>query len=144
MKNYLLGSIIMLMLNPVVAQDRDAIVGKWQSEHGSGMIQIYRNQDKYYGKLIAIKDPHDSQGKPQLDINNPSAKLRSRPVIGIEILKDLEYKGKGVWDNGTIYNPKTGKSYSCKMSLLNNNKLDIKGYMGFSFIGKSVNWTRVH
>ena len=102
MKNYLFNCIMILMLNSVFAQDGDAIVGKWQSEHGSGTIQIYRNQDKYYGRLVAIKDQHDKQGKPQMDINNPSEKLRSRPVVGMEILKDLQYKGNGVWDNGTL------------------------------------------
>lgn len=145
MKKYMLAGILLLFLNVAFAQGKDAVVGRWRSEHGSGELQIYRTGEKYFGKLVWMKEPNDANGRPKLDIYNPSENLRSKPVLGLDVLKNLEYKSKGQWDNGTVYNPKSGKSYSCKMSMTNNpDKLTIKGYMGFSFIGKSETWTRVH
>lgn len=145
MKKYMLTGILLLLLQVSYAQDKDAVVGRWRSEHGSGELQVYKTGDKYFGKLVWMKEPNDANGKPKLDMYNPSESLRSRPVLGMEMIKNLEYKGKGSWDNGTVYNPKSGKSYSCKMSMTNNpDKVTIKGYMGFSFIGKSETWTRIH
>jgi uncharacterized protein (DUF2147 family) len=70
-----------------------------------------------------------------------------------EILKPNKSKSKkiplfrvekvGTWENGEIYDPKSGKTYSCVMKLESADKLSIRGYMGISLIGRSEVWTRV-
>jgi uncharacterized protein (DUF2147 family) len=142
-KKYFLAGILILFTFSVFAQNQDAVLGKWESEHGGGQIQIYKTGNKYFGKIIWIREPNDNNGKPKRDINNPSEKLRSQPIIGLDVLKNFTYEGNNVWNNGTVYDPKSGKTYSCKMTLISNNKLNIRGYVGFSFIGKSETWTRV-
>lgn len=124
------------------AQNKDAVLGKWLNATSEGQIEIYKRGDKYFGKLAWIKEPNDEHGKPKADIKNPSANLRSKPILGLEILKDFVYED-GKWTNGTVYDPKTGKTYSCNLSLKENGQLNVRGYIGVSIIGRSESWKRV-
>lgn len=60
----------------------------------------------------------------------------------MEILWDLIKIGK-VWDDGTIMDPKNGKEYSCKIELEGQDKLKVRGYLGFSLLGRTQTWFRV-
>lgn len=124
------------------AQNKDAIIGKWLSATSEGQIEIYKRSDKYYGKLSWVKEPNDVNGKPKLDHKNTNANLRSKPILGLEILKDFIFED-GKWTDGTIYDPQTGKTYSCNLSLKQNGQLNIRGYIGISLIGRSESWKRV-
>jgi uncharacterized protein (DUF2147 family) len=126
----------------VSAQKADAILGQWANPNGQDHILIYKKGNKYFGKLDWIKFPNDEQGNPKTDKNNPDKALQSRPDLGLELLKDFTFDGDDVWDDGTIYDPKSGKTYSCKMTVEGNN-LKIRGYVLFSLFGRSEVWTRV-
>ena len=138
------GLIFILMFTlPVFSQNRDAVLGKWLNVSGEGQIMIYKKGNEYFGKLVWLKSPNDEKGNPKLDIKNPEISLITRPVLGLEILKNFSYDGEGIWVDGSIYDPKTGKTYSCKMSMESSEKLDIRGFVGFSILGKTETWTRV-
>ena len=124
------------------AQNKDAIIGKWLSATSEGQIEIYKRSDKYFGKLSWIKEPNDEKGKPKLDSKNPNANLRTKPLLGLELLKDFIFED-GKWTDGTIYDPNTGKIYSCNLMLKDNGQLTIRGYIGISLIGRSESWKRV-
>ncbi|WP_231423976.1 DUF2147 domain-containing protein [Pedobacter sp. Leaf250] len=124
-----------------LAQNKDAIVGKWLNPSGEGQIEIYKKGDKYYGKLAWIKEPN-LNGKPKLDAKNPDASLQKRPLLNLEILKDFVYED-GKWTDGTIYDPKSGKNYSCNMTLKGNDVLNVRGYVGISLLGRSETFRRV-
>jgi uncharacterized protein (DUF2147 family) len=133
----------LLNIMPALAQNADAILGKWVNPSGEGQIQIYKKGNLYYGKLVWLKFPNDEvTGKPKLDKSNPDKNLQSRPILGLEILKNFKFDGDDVYEDGKIYDPKNGKDYSCKMTL-NGNKLKIRGYIGISLLGRSEVWTRV-
>src|SRR5690606_37758369 len=108
-------------------QERDAIVGKWQNPSGEGRVEIFKKGDSYFGKLYWLKEPSEN-GKPKVDKNNPDRTKKTRPLKDLVILTDFSYDGQGVWSDGKIYDPKSGKTYSCKMTLKDENKLDIRGY----------------
>jgi uncharacterized protein (DUF2147 family) len=74
---------------------------------------------------------------------NPDSKKRSAPRLGLVFLRNFEYDGGNKWDDGTIYDPETGKTYSSYMKMLNANTMEVKGYIGISLIGRSQTWTRV-
>ncbi len=125
------------------AQNADAILGKWINPSGEGQIQIYKRGNLFFGKLAWIKEPNDeATGKPKLDVKNPDKSLQSRPILGLELLKNFKFDGDDVYEDGTIYDPKSGKTYSCKMTLTGN-KLKIRGFVGISLLGRSEVWTRV-
>ncbi|MCT1526148.1 DUF2147 domain-containing protein [Sphingobacterium hotanense] len=120
----------------VFAQSNDPILGKWQNPSGEGRIEIYKKGDKYYGKLYWIKD------SSKKDLKNPTESLRSRNIQGLEILTNFTKNGK-TYEGGQIYDPKSGKTYSCKMTLKSNDALDIRGYVGVSLLGRTETWKRI-
>jgi uncharacterized protein (DUF2147 family) len=61
--------------------------------------------------------------------------------MGLTILENLSYKN-GTWEGGKIYDPESGKTYSCELKLKNKEILEVKGYLGFSWVGKTVEWTK--
>ena len=119
----------------------DAIVGVWLTEEKDAKIEIYKEEGKYYGKLIWGEDIYDAQGRSKLDDKNPDKDLQKRPLKGLLLLKNFHYKNDE-WKGGTIYDPENGKTYSCVMEL-KGNMLKVTGYIGFSWIGRTVKWTRI-
>ena len=112
----------------------DAVLGTWLSADKDGKVQIYKQGNKYFGKLVWMKTPRK-------DTENPDAKLRSKDLQGVVLLNNFEYNGK-TWEDGTIYDPKNGKTYSCIIKKKDANTLDIRGYIGISLIGRTTTWTR--
>lgn len=114
----------------------DVILGEWTSELKDAKINIYKQGDKYHGKIVWNKTP----GKK--DVENPDPKLRSREILGLVILKNFAFNGTS-WEDGTIYDPHSGKTYSCILKIRDQQKvLDIRGFIGISMLGKTSTWTR--
>lgn len=125
-------------------QGADAIIGKWLNEDKDAHVQIYLENGKYFGKIVWLQEPNEpATGLPKLDDENEDESLRSRPVMGLVLLKDFVYDGDGEWEDGTIYDPKNGSTYSCYMNFDDDGTLKIRGYIGFSWIGRNTYWTRV-
>lgn len=122
----------------------DDVLGVWLNQDGDAHVEISKRDGKYYGKIVWIKEPIDSEtGKPKTDKHNPDPKLKTRPTLGLEILKGFSFDGKKEWSGGEIYDPKTGKTYSSFMAFENKDKLKIRGYIGVSLLGRTTQWTRV-
>jgi len=124
-------------------QESDKLLGVWTTEDGSARVKIEKIGNKYFGKTIWMKEPNDENGKPKVDVNNPDESLRNQPRIGLRIMKDFEYEGKGVFKNGNIYDPKKGKTYCGKITMKDDNHLDMRGNIcGFGMLGRTTSWTR--
>lgn len=125
----------------------DAINGKWLNQEGTSQIQIFKATNgsfagKYYGKIVWLKEPLKN-GKPKVDDLNPKVAKQNIPLLGLQILKDFIYDADDKeWDDGSIYDPKNGKTYSCYMTM-SGNKLNVRGYVGVSLLGRTAVWTRV-
>jgi uncharacterized protein (DUF2147 family) len=122
------------------AQSEGAILGTWFNAEKSAKIEILKSGSKYIGKISWIelkgRDP-----KTILDSKNSNPSLQKRPIMGLTILENLSYKN-GTWEGGKIYDPESGKTYSCELKLKNKEILEVKGYLGFSWVGKTVEWTK--
>jgi len=122
----------------------DDILGVWLNEDEDAHIEVYKDGDLYFGKIIWLKFPIDEEtGKPKLDKHNPDPELQKRPSLGIKLLTDFEWDGDNEWDEGDIYDPKSGKTYSCYIIMKEYDLLKIRGYIGISLIGRTTYWTRV-
>lgn len=141
-KKILILLVFVVTSSVCYAQKSDDILGRWLNPSGEGQIEIYKKVDKYFGKLVWINEPNDENGKPKTDIKNPNAGLRNKPVLGIELLKDFSFEDKR-WTDGSIYDPKSGKTYSCNLTLKDHNHLNVRGYIGISLIGRSEVWKRI-
>jgi len=136
-------TLMLVFTSVLIFAQSDPIIGKWQNPSGEGRIEIYKKGEKYFGKLYWLKEPNDAQGNIKKDIKNPDKSLQSRQVQGLEILTNFSKDGN-VYQDGKIYDPKTGKTYSCKMTLQGTDKLDIRGYVGVSLFGRTESWKRVN
>jgi uncharacterized protein (DUF2147 family) len=146
MKNLLIISFLLIAsASAAMSQvtDPDKLLGTWTVEDGSARVKIEKIGTKYFGKTIWMKEPNDDQGKPKVDVNNPDATLRNQPRIGLRIMKDFEWEGKGVFKNGKIYDPKKGKEYCGKITFKDDDHLDLRGNIcGFGVLGRTSSWTR--
>lgn len=124
------------------ADNADAILGVWANGSNKGHIQLYKQDGKYYGKIIWLKQPFDENGKPKVDKKNPDPKNRSKRLMGLVMLRDFKYED-GEWVGGKIYNPGDGKEYKCNMKLKDWKTLAVRGYIGISLLGKTEIFTRV-
>ncbi|MBC7653657.1 MAG: DUF2147 domain-containing protein [Oligoflexus sp.] len=142
MKKLFLMMAMLFATSIVFAQSADAVVGKWINGDNNAHIQIFKSGNSYDGKLIYLKDPKDENGKAKVDANNPNSNLKTRPILGLQLLNNFNYDD-GTWEDGTIYDPKTGKTYSCKITMNGKDKLNVRGYVGISLIGRTDVWTKV-
>ena len=130
----------------LLAQDykADDLLGLWLNEDEDAHIEVYKEGELYFGKIIWLKFPIDDEtGKPKLDKHNPDEELQKRPSLGIKLLTDFVWDEDNEWNKGDIYDPKTGKTYSCYIVMKEYDLLKIRGYIGISLIGKTTYWTRV-
>ena len=141
-----LSAFLLLLMGSSFApttDNTDAIVGVWKTGEGNAMVRIYKNGEKYQGKVVWLKEPIDPEtGKPKQDKNHPDEATRTRPVLGMINIWGFSYKEKNLWDDGNIYDPKNGSTYSCTIKMINPNTLEVRGYIGVSIIGRTDNWTR--
>lgn len=142
MKNVILALMLLAAFPALTfAQQADAVTGTWLNEEKDAKVQIYRSGDTYSGKLVWMARPNEDDGKtPRKDSKNADPKLRSRGLMNLVILSGFKYDD-GEWEDGKIYDPKSGKTYSSKMKL-NGNQLNIRGYVGVSMFGRTTVWTK--
>lgn len=126
----------------LLAQTEGAILGTWYNTEKSAKIEILKSGSKYMGKIIWV-DPKGRDPKTILDSKNSDPNLQKRPIMGLTILDGLSFKS-GAWEGGKIYDPESGKTYSCELKLKNKEILEVKGYLGFSWVGKTVEWTKIN
>ncbi|MDZ7743110.1 MAG: DUF2147 domain-containing protein [Bacteroidota bacterium] len=150
MKNYSKYLILIMMMfagaSYLSAQEFKAndILGVWLNEDKDAHVRIYKEEGKFFGKIVWLKNPIDEEtGKPKLDDENSDPALQSRPIMGLVLLQDFEFDGDDEWEDGKIYDPKKGSTYSCYMELKSKDELKIRGYIGVSLLGRTTYWTRV-
>ena len=145
----ILVTCTLLMSATAFAAQADDILGVWFNGEKDAKIEISKCAEKYCGKIVWLKEPNYPEGSkdgtpgtPKLDHNNPDAALRRTPIIGLQIVYDFTFSGGDLWKDGRVYDPKNGKTYKGKMTLVSPQQLDLRGYIGISLIGRTTSWTR--
>jgi uncharacterized protein (DUF2147 family) len=120
----------------------DDIIGTWLTGGKEpAKIQIHKSGEKFYGKIIWLKNPTEN-GKQRVDANNPDKAKRSNPIIGLLMLTGFKFDGEDEWKGGDIYDPESGKTYSSYIYLKDKNTLKVRGYVGISLLGRTETWIR--
>ena len=131
-----------LFLLTTISSNAQSIFGKWHSfdeetNKVESVIEIYQKNGKVYAKIIEITDPI----RRDATCLKCKGKKKDKPILGMDILSGLT-KDDDEWNGGTILDPKNGKEYKCYIKLLDNNTLKLRGYIGFSLIGRTALWKR--
>jgi uncharacterized protein (DUF2147 family) len=118
------------------------IEGKWktiddETKQAKSIVEIYKKGDQYYGKVsqLLVKPANPNCVECKDDRKN-------KPILGMEIIRGLKKDGNEFTD-GTITDPKTGKTYNCTIKR-NGDKLNVRGYMGVSILGRTQVWQKVN
>jgi uncharacterized protein (DUF2147 family) len=123
-----------------LAAEMSSPLGLWQNEDAT--FQIFDSNGKLSAKIVALKEPRTPEGKEKTDIHNPDPAKRSVPIIGSVFMSGFTKKSETRWEGGTIYDPKSGNTYSCFMELKSPDKIRVRGFIGFALLGRTEYWSR--
>lgn len=140
--------VLSVLISPPQSSEAE-ILGLWLTENDDAVVEIYKCGEKICGKIVDLKETlypaNDKQGmagQPKVDRENPDRSLRARPIIGLVMVEGFTANKKG-WGGGTIYDPDKGKTYRCKMKLVDGGKkLYVRGFVGVSVLGRTTYWRR--
>lgn len=139
-RNLLITLILFFSLVGVQAQN---VTGKWRTvddETGEekSVVEIYEKNGKVYGKVVAITNP----AAQEAICDKCTGEDKDQPIMGMVVIKGLEKDGDE-YNGGKILDPNNGKLYKCYLKLEEDNKLKVRGYIGFSLLGRTQYWYRV-
>lgn len=122
----------------------DEILGKWMSEENNLIVQVYKENNEYKGKIIWFNDPEEDRDiNLYYDVQNPNPALRHRKILGMDVLEKLKYDpANKSWEDGTIYDATSGRIYSSAISMNKDRTLKVTGYWKFKFIGRSMTFKK--
>ncbi len=135
---------LLFLLLPLTAFAQSP-VGTWttiddKTKKPKSVVEIFEARDgTLSGRVVEIL--HSDRG-PNPVCDQCSGDLKNKPVKGMVILWGVRRKGN-VWEGGQILDPASGKVYSVKLTPVEGGrKLDVRGFMGFSLLGRTQTWTR--
>ncbi|WP_439132802.1 DUF2147 domain-containing protein [Polaribacter sp.] len=134
--------LTVLLVSLSISLNAQTIFGKWHSTNDEtgkvdSVIEMYEKNGKAYAKIVEIKNPERQTAVCDLC----EGENKGKPILGLEILTGLE-KDDDEWSGGEILDPRNGKVYQCYIELVKPNKLKLRGYVGFSLLGKTKYWKR--
>ena len=120
-----------------------ALVGVWLHANERIQVEIAPCNDRLCGKIVWFRWPNDAEHLPLVDVKNPDSALRTRPLLGLVVLRELRSAGPRSWQDGRIYNPDDGQEYKARMSIEDDGTLRVRAYVLLPLLGKTQRWTRV-
>ena len=132
------------VVRSAAAAESDSPVGVWktiddQSGHAKSIVQISEQGGELSGQVLRVLE---SDRGPHPVCEACSGDRKDKPIEGMTIMWGVRQTGNN-WSGGKILDPKNGKTYSVKLSLLDGGKkLDVHGYLGVSLLGRSQTWLR--
>ena len=142
MRNTILTLLLIASSLFAFAQKSTDIVGKWYNAEKDAVVTIFEENNSLSGKITWMLHPNDENGNPKRDPLNPDEGLRSRARLGMVMMHSFSHIEGRIWDNGKLYDPKKGKTYTGMVTLIDANTLDLRGYLVLSVLGRSSTWTR--
>lgn len=117
--------------------------GNWVTEDGKATVRIANCGGALCGSIIALREANDPKtGRPKTDQNNADASLRSRPMIGVQIVLGMKPSGTANRWTGQVYNAEDGKTYMGSLTLQDANTIKLEGCVLGGLICKASKWMR--
>lgn len=140
MKKSFLFGVLMILSSHLFGQSP---IGVWktlddETKEGKSQVEIYEKDGKLYGKVVRIL----TRGKEDAKCVDCKGALKGKSILNMVILSDLKKSGNE-WTGGKILDPNNGKEYKATLKLNGIDKLDVRGYIGLSLIGRTQTWYRV-
>ncbi|MFD0792897.1 DUF2147 domain-containing protein [Mucilaginibacter litoreus] len=148
MANQVLCSLLVLLLfanNSLPNAAPDKICGKWMSDEKNLIINVYRENSEFRAKIMWFDDKDDTKEmEDYLDKHNPDPALRSRKILGMNVVEKLVYVPKSnSWEDGIIYDAQHGRHWNSSAYIDSQGQLKVKGYWHFKFLGRTMTFKRI-
>ena len=136
--------LIIIFVFTTTIMNSQSVFGKWKTiddatGEAKSVVEVFSKSGKIYAKVVEILDPTKKNNL----CNSCSGEDRNKPILGLTIIKGLTKDG-AEYNSGEILDPKNGKLYKCTLSLESKDKLKVRGYIGFSLLGRTQYWFRVN
>ena len=145
MNRFCITVVLSISLTYCFAQNNpDAILGKWMTDAKNCIVEVYKQNTEYKARVLWF----DIKGKKPMndwtDVKNPDKSLRSRKLLGMEVLNRLHYnQNNNEWVDGVIYDATSGKKWDSVVWLTKENSLKVKGYWLFKWISETKTFRKV-
>ena len=117
--------------------------GRWLTQRKHGIVEIYRCAgDALCGRLAWFTVEPGDPNPQGLDLRNPDPAKRNRSLCGLVFMTEFKPAGRNTWEDGTLYDPESGKTYNGTITLEADGRLRLRGYIGVPLLGASNVWTR--
>jgi uncharacterized protein (DUF2147 family) len=123
--------------------DLQSPVGLWKTvDDKTGMpralVRIYLQGGKYFAKIEQSFTP----GAESRVCSVCTDERKNQPIIGLLIIRNVTLHD-GEYGGGDILDPDNGSVYRCKFHLEQGGTvLVVRGFIGFSLLGRSQTWQR--
>jgi uncharacterized protein (DUF2147 family) len=118
-------------------------MGTWNTEDGKAVVRIAACGPALCGTIVSLKEMNDPDtGKPKTDKNNTDQGLRSRPMIGVQIVLAMKPSSTANKWSGQVYNAEDGKTYTGSLTLQDPNTIKLEGCILGGLVCKASTWTR--
>lgn len=141
MKKLLINSA--LLVCSVMSMQAQSIIGKWKTiddktQKPKSIVEITEKNGVYSGKVIEILSD-----RKEAKCDQCPGELKGKPIKGITVITGMKKDGDE-YSGGKILDPNSGKEYKCLLELDGKDKLNVRGYIGISLIGRTQTWQRVN
>jgi uncharacterized protein (DUF2147 family) len=138
MKNIITVVILIFLASVAIAQNADDVIGKYRLPNNLD-VEIFKNNNKYFGKIIALNGYEDGETK---DFKNPDKTKRNELLLGKVIIENLEFdKDDKQWINGNMYGPEKGMVFNLKVTEIRDEEIEIVGSK--YFFRKTLIWKMI-
>ena len=132
---------LLVIITLSVTVKGQTITGQWETyddktQEKKAVIEIYKSNNIYFAKIVK-----SFIGKKNATCEKCIGTKKDKPIIGLVVIENIK-KNEDEFDGGSILDPETGETYKCYLKLINTNKLEVRGYIGFSIFGRTQYWLR--
>lgn len=146
LKKLIFLPLVMIALAAAAQGNADNIIGKWMSAEKNLEVEVFKIANEYRAKVIWFDDS-DDKGSPmavRCDVKNPDKALRTRKIIGMEVMHGLVYNATDMeWQDGRIYDSSSGKDWNAKAWLTHDGGLKVRGFWHFEFLGQNISFKKI-
>ncbi len=135
---------LLFCITVMASMQSQSVIGKWKTiddatGEAKSIVEVFSKSGKIYAKVVDILDPATKNNL----CKQCSGEDKNKPILGLTIIKGLSKDGSE-YNSGEILDPKNGKLYKCALTLESKDKLKVRGYIGFSLLGRTQYWHRVN
>jgi uncharacterized protein (DUF2147 family) len=135
---------LLFCITAMTSMQSQSVIGKWKTiddatGEAKSIVEVFSKSGKIYAKVVDILDTSNKNSV----CKQCSGEDKNKPILGLTIIKGLSKDGSE-YNSGEILDPKNGKLYKCALTLESKDKLKVRGYIGFSLLGRTQYWHRVN